>query len=81
MAALGRLDQQLAVAVAADVPAEEIEPLGEVDDARLVLVQGQSPLGQPPGEPCLDLLGLLPGVAAGGEVVSVPDQGRGVLFH
>ena len=78
---LGRLDQQLAVTIAADVPAEEVETLSEADDPRLVLVQRQPPLGQPPGELRLDLPGLLPGAAAGGEVVSVPDQGRRVLLH
>jgi hypothetical protein len=68
---LGRLDQQLAVGVAADAPAEEVETLSEADDARLVLVQRQPPLGQPPSEPRLDLLGLLPGAAAGGEVIGL----------
>jgi hypothetical protein len=36
----GRLDQQLAV-IAADVEPEEVETLAEVDDFRLVLVEGQ----------------------------------------
>jgi hypothetical protein len=68
---LGRLDQQLAAGIAADVPAEEVKTLSEVGNARLVLVQGQPPLGQPPGEPRLDLPGMLPGVAADGEIIGL----------
>ena len=64
---LGRLDQQLAV-VAADGETQEVEALLEGDDARLVLVEGQSPGRQPCGELRLDLFGLLPGVAQDDEV-------------
>src|SRR6516162_324796 len=73
---LARLDQQPA-AVLADIEPEEVEALVEGDDARLVLVEGQAPGRQPAGEPCLDLFGLLPGVAEGDQVVGVPDQHRG----
>jgi hypothetical protein len=72
---LGRLDQQLAV-VAADVEPEEIEALAEVDDLRLVLVEGQAPGCQPLRELCLDLLGLLLAVAEHDHVVGIPDRHR-----
>ena len=57
--------------VAADGETQEVEALLEGDDARLVLVEGQSPGRQPCGEPRLDLFGLLPGVAQGDEVIGV----------
>ena len=41
-------DQQLAVAVAADVEPEEVEPFSRLHDPRLVLVEGQTPWSQPP---------------------------------
>ena len=72
---LGRLDQQFA-RLAADVEPEEIEALVEVDDARLVLVEGQPPGRQPLGQACLDLFGLLPAGAQGDKVVGVADQYR-----
>ena len=77
MAACGRLDQQLAVGVAADVEPEEVEALAEADDLRLVLVEGQAPGRQPLREPRLDLLGLLLAVAEHDHVVGVPDRDRG----
>jgi hypothetical protein len=49
--------------IPADVKAEEVEAFAEGDDARLVLVESQSPGRQPGGEPCLDLLGLRAGCA------------------
>ena len=71
---LARLDQQLG-AVAADVESQEVEPvLGEVDDLRLVLVEGQTPGRQPFRKPRLDLFGLLTGVAEHDHIVGVPDQ-------
>jgi hypothetical protein len=78
---LGRLDQQLG-AVAADVEAEELEALAEVDDLRLVLVEGQAPGRQPLRELCLDLSGLPLAVAEHDHVVGVPDRPRdpGVRF-
>ena len=63
--------------VAADVEPEEVEALVEVDDPRLVLVEGQPPGRQPFREPCLDLLGLLLAVAEHDHVVGVPDRDRG----
>jgi len=72
---LARLDQRLAV-VAADVESEEVEALVEADDARLVLVEGQTPGRQPAGEPGLDLERLLPGVAQDDEIIGVPDRCR-----
>ena len=64
------LDQQLA-AVAADVEPEEVKALIEGDDTRLVLVEGQAPRRQPPGQPRLDLERFLPGVAERDEVVGL----------
>ncbi len=73
-----RFDQQLAVLVAADIHPKEIEPLGQVDDLGFVFIEGKAPGCQPVGEPGFDLLGLFSGVSAGDQVVSVPDQDRGV---
>jgi hypothetical protein len=64
--------------VAADVEAQEVATLVEVDHAGLFLVEGQPPGQQPRGQPRLDLLGLLPGVAQGEHIVGVPDQDRGI---
>jgi hypothetical protein len=77
----GWLDQQLAAWIAAEAEPQEVESPGEGDNVCLVLVQGQAPLGQPSGQPRLDLLSLLPGVAAGDKVVGVPDQRRVALFE
>lgn len=38
---------------------EEVETFAEVDDARLVLIEGQAPRSQSVGKLCLDLPGLL----------------------
>ena len=70
-----RLGQQLA-AEPADLEPQEVHPLVQMGDLRLVLVEGQATGFQPSGEPCLDLLGLLPGVAESDQVVSVADQER-----
>ena len=64
-------DQQLAVGVAADVEPQEVAALGEVDDSRLVLVEGQTPGCQPPGESRLDLLGLFTAVTDRNEVIGL----------
>jgi hypothetical protein len=66
-----RLDQQLAVAVAADVEPQEIEPLGEVHDLGLVLVEGETSGRQPLGEPCLDPLGVLLGESTHDQIVGL----------
>jgi hypothetical protein len=57
--------------IAADGNPQEVKALVEGDDARLVLVEGQAPGRQPRGEPRLDLLGFLPGMAAGDQVVGL----------
>jgi hypothetical protein len=64
-------DQQLAVSIPADVEPQEITPVLDVGDACLGLVEGQSPGMQPVGQPRLDLLGLLPGMAADDQVVGL----------
>ena len=61
--------------------AQEVEPLGEVHDPRLALVEGQPPGCQPLGEPRFDLLCLLLAVAEHRDVVGVSDQDRGVLLR
>jgi hypothetical protein len=53
------------------VEPEEVEAFFEVDDARLVLVEGQTPGREPVGKLRLDLFGLLPGVAAGNQVIGL----------
>jgi hypothetical protein len=55
---------------------EKVKPVRGVDNLRLVLVEGQTPRSQPPGKPCPDLLGLLPAVAAGDQIVGIPDHDR-----
>src|SRR6266851_1197958 len=77
MARLRRPDQQLAVGVAADAESQEVEALIEVDDPRLVLVEGQPPRRQPLREPRPDMGGLLLAVAEHDHVVGVPDRDRG----
>jgi hypothetical protein len=54
---LARFDQKLAVASAGGEP-EEVEPVIEVDDSRLVLVEGQTSGCQPYGEFRFDVFGL-----------------------
>ena len=44
---------------------QEVQALGEVHDPGLGLVERKAPRRQPRGQPRLDLLGLLPGLAAG----------------
>ena len=72
-----RLGQQLAVGIAADAEPEEVEPLAEVNDPRLGLVERKAPGFQPPGKPRLDLLGLRAGGAQDGQIVGVSHQNRG----
>lgn len=74
---LAELDQQLGV-VAADVVSQEVEALIEEDDARLVLVERQTPRRQPGGELGLNVERVLPGVAVRDEIVGVADHSRGV---
>jgi hypothetical protein len=64
------------VPIAAQGEPEEVDPIVEVHDAGLVLVEGQPAGGQPFRQPRLDLLGLLPGVTADDHVIGVPDQDR-----
>src|ERR1700681_1452201 len=63
--------------ITADVEPEEIEAIFKVDDACLVLVETQSPRGQPRGKSRLDLFGLLPGMTADGQIVGIPHQDWG----
>ena len=63
--------------VAADIEPQEIEPVGQVHDPGLVLVDGKTPGLQPLGQPRLDLFGLLPGLTAHREIVGVSHQHRG----
>ena len=77
---LARFDQQLGGLATASIPTqiepEEIEPLFEVHDPRLVLVEDQTPRRQPCRQPRLDLFGLLPRIAADHHVIGVPHQNR-----
>ena len=57
--------------IAADGNPQEVKALVEGDDTRLVLVEGQAPGRQPCGKPRLDLLGLVPGVAQGDQVIGL----------
>src|SRR6266852_2013257 len=71
-----RFDEQLAVGVAADIESEEIEPLRKGDDPGLGFIERQPPRLQPPGQPRLDLLGLLPGMTAYDQVISISSERR-----
>src|SRR6266849_8825211 len=51
------------------------------DNPRLRLVEGQSSRRQPCGQPRLDLLGLLPGMAADDQVVGISSERRAAAFH
>jgi hypothetical protein len=73
---LARLGQQLA-AIAPDVEPQEVDPVVEVRDAGLVLVEDQPPGFEPRGQPRLDLFCLFPRVAQRQQVIGVPDQDRG----
>jgi len=55
---------------------QEVKTVLKRHDARLGLVEGQPPGGQPFGHARLDLLGLLPGVAQGDHVVGIDHQSR-----
>ena len=68
-----RADQQLG-AEAADGESQEVEALIEVDDTRLVLVEGQPPGRQPLCQICLDPFGLRLGSAQGDKIIGVADQ-------
>jgi hypothetical protein len=70
---LARFDQQLA-AIAPDVEPQEVDPIVEMHDAGLVLVEDQPPGRQPRSQSRLDLLGLFPRVAQGHQVVGISDQ-------
>jgi hypothetical protein len=61
----------VSVPVATQVEPEEVEAFFEVDDARLVLVEDQTPGCQPARKLFLDLFGLLPGIAAGDQVIGL----------
>jgi hypothetical protein len=66
-------DDQLAV-VAADGESQEVESVVEVDDPRLVLIEGKTSGRQPKSKLRLDLFGFLPGMAEHHHVIGVSDQ-------
>ena len=73
---VARLGQQLAVGIPANGEPQEVHALVEVRDLGLVLVEDQTPGGQPFGKPRLDLLGLLTGVTQGEQIVGIADHRR-----
>jgi len=66
--------------VAADVEGQEVEPVVEVDDSGLVLVDGQTFRLQPGAQPVPDRFGLFAAVAQGHEVIRVGHHGRAAGF-
>ena len=76
-----RFDQQLSVRIAAEIKSQEIEPLSNGDDPGFGFVKSQPSRLQPLGQPCPDLLGLLPGMAAYHQVIGVPDERRAAVLH
>src|SRR5262249_36082873 len=65
----------LRTAVELDMEAQEVEPLGQVDDARLFLGEGQTAFGQPGGEVLLDAFGVVPALTADYLIVRVAHHG------
>lgn len=63
--------------------AQESEPLREVPDSRLALVEDKTktPWLQPLGKPRLDLPGLPPAVAERNHAIGVPDQDRAARYR
>src|SRR5262245_36248773 len=61
----------LRTAVELDMEAQEVEPLGQVDDARLFLGEGQTAFGQPGREVLLHAIGVFLALAADYLVVRV----------
>ena len=60
-----RFYEQLSVRITAEIESEKIVSLEKGDDPGLSFIERQPPRLQPSGQPRLDLLGLLPGMAAG----------------
>jgi site-specific recombinase XerD len=75
------LDQQFLVAIPADVEAQELETFFEVDNLRLVLVEGQAPGRQPVGQPLFDLFGLFTAVAHRYQVICISHQDGAAPHH
>src|SRR6185437_15558501 len=71
-----RFDEQLAARIATEIKSEKIETLRKGDDPGLGFIKRQPPRLQPPGQPRLDLLGLLPGVTAHDQVISISSERR-----
>ena len=71
-----RFDKQLTVRVAAKIEPEEIEPLRKGNDPGFGVVERQPSWLQLPGQLRLDLLGLLPGVAARDQVIGISGKHR-----
>src|SRR2546423_562820 len=70
-----RFYQKLSALVSHGI-SEEVETISQVDDARLVLVEGQPSGREPGGELCLDLFSLLARVRESDEAVTVSDDNR-----
>jgi hypothetical protein len=66
--------------VAASGESQEVESVVEVDDGRLVLVEGKTSGRQPFGEPCFDVVGFLLGVTERYHIVGVSHQHWGISF-
>jgi len=75
-----RLNQQLSIAITADMKPQKIEAVFEADNARLVLVDPQSPGCQPYGQSLLDLLGLFTTAAHRDKIVCISHE-HGTARH
>ena len=65
-------------------PAVETTARGTIeirDDPGFGFVESQPRRLQPLGQPCPDLLGLLPGMTAYDQVIGVPDERRAAVLH
>ena len=76
MALAPGLMSSLPFGIAAEIESEEIEPLRKGDDPGLGFIERQPSRLQPPGQPRLDLFGLLPGVAAHDQVIGISSERR-----
>ncbi len=76
-----RFDQQLPVAIPANVKPQKVEAVFEADDTRLVLVDLQPSRCQPGRQLSLDLFGLLTAFAHRNKIICIPHEHGASRHH